>query len=253
MPKKSQSHCVTDPITMAQMTSLQLPSMTSNVPTANCVVVAAAVSPQADSLSVTIDVGEPACGPESLDTCASEMSFCDLAESVALSDSVSRLVSPRNVVCGNFDHLHAMLLPTDDAYETWKQDCERIEAVARERHEHNNLVQMLLQQHAERETSAAGSNGEQASDNKGNLGMQHLVQSVRNIERSVANLHLHFGTAFPPNRRQNDSLSSVLQQSALTADMQQPFHCNNNINAPNMNQQHATGGRGRGRRHAQVN
>ena len=83
--------------------------------------------------------------------------------------------------------------------------------------------------------------------------MRHVVQSVRNIERSVANLHLHFGTAFPPNRSQADRRSAVLQQSALAADMQQPFHCNNNINAPNMNLQHATGGRGRGRRHAQVN
>jgi len=46
---------------------------------------------------------------------------------------------------------------------------------------------------------------------------------------------------------------SVLQQSALAADMQHAFHCDNNINAPNMNQQHATGGRGRGRRHAQTN
>jgi len=241
------------------MTTLQLPTVTPNVHAAdaNPVLDADAGTTHADGFSVTIDVGEPACGPESIDTCASEMSLCDLAESVAPSDSVSRLVSPRNV-CGNFDHLHATLLPTDDAYETWKQDCERIEAVARERHEHNNLVQMLLQQHAEREaagSSAAGSNSESnseaASDKRGNLGMQHLVQSVRNIERSVANLHLHFGTAFAPNRSQNDRRSAVLQQSALAGDMQQAFHCNNNINAPNMNRQHATGGRGRGRRHAQ--
>jgi len=212
----------------------------------------AAASPQAHAFSVTIDVDEPACGPESIDTCASEMSFCDLAESVAPSDSASQVVSPRPI-CHSFSALHLALSPLDDAYSAWKQDCERTEAVAREHKKQEHLVQMLLQQHAEREASAAASNSEEAPDIGGNLGMQHLVQSVRNIERSVANLHLHFGTAFPPNRRQNDRRMSVLQQSALASDMQQAFHCNNNINAPNMNRQHATGGRGRGRRHAQTN
>ena len=156
------------------------------------------VTPQADAFSVTIDVGEPACGTESLDTCASEMSFCDLAESVAPSDSASQVFSPRPT-CSNFSALHLALSPLDDAYSTWKQDCERTEAVALQHKKQDHLVGILLQQYAEREANAAGSNSEQASDKGGNLGMQHLVQSVRNIERSVANLHLHFGTAFPTN------------------------------------------------------
>jgi len=249
------------------MTSLQLPTATSQwQAAANGAAAGNASDARAEVLSVTIDVAEPVYGPdplegpvygpenpegpvygpEPLESCASEMSFCDLADSVAPSDSVSQVVSPRNS-CYNLDRMHAMLTPVDDAYARWKQECLAEEAAAVERLEHESLVQMLLQQHA------AELGKDPAFDKGGREDMRKLMQSVGSIERSVANLHLHFGTAFSPNRSSHERRSAVLQQSALAGDTQQAFHCNNNINAPNMNRQHATGGRGRGRRHAQAN
>jgi hypothetical protein len=240
-----------------QMTSLQLPTETAQwQAAANGAAAGNAADARAEVLSVTIDVAEPAIGPdpleglvygpEPLESCASEMSFCDLADSVAPSDSVSQVVSPKNS-CHNFDRLHAMLTPVDDAYATWKQQCLAEEAAAVERLEHESLVQMLLQQHAAEPGKDAGVDKGIRDD------MRKLMQSVSSIERSVANLHLHFGTAFPPSRSSHERRPNVLQTSAFAADMQQAFPCNTNINAPNMNRQHATGGRGRGRRHAQAN
>ena len=74
---------------------------------------------------------------------------------------------------------------------------------------------------------------------------------MRSIERSLAQLHAHLGTGFVEGRGQ------ALRRPAAVAiggtpDAPQSFQISTNANAPNMNLQHATGGRGRGRRHANV-
>ena len=214
------------------MTTLDLPTT------------AHAMSATAD-IVVAIDADEVSVGPDIIEVCASEMSFCDLAESVAPSDSASQVFSPRGT-CTGFSALHQGLGQDDAAFSAWKLDCEREEGAQRERLKHEQLVQVLLQQHEESQHMLRNA---APGEKIGDLGMRHLVQSVRNIERSVANLHLHFGTAFQPNRGQGERRPNVVATTALSADMQQAFHCNNNIHAPNMNRQHATGGRGRGRRH----
>jgi len=228
--KKKDRHRVPHARNRGQMTSLDLPTTTHLTSVAADIVVA-------------IDVEEVPVGP-AIEDCASEMSFCDLAESVVPSDSASQVFSPR-LACTGFSAMH-MGLRRDDAFSAWKVECESEEAAARERLTNEQLVHVLLQQHEESQKMLRSA----PDDKTGDLGMRHLVQSVRNIERSVANLHLHFGTAFPPNHGQGERRPNVLHPTALSADMQQAFHCNNNINAPNMNRQHATGGRGRGRRHA---
>jgi len=117
-----------------QMTTLDLPTIPAHMQAATANIAAVGAVANAvnatntneveTSHSVTIDVCEPAVGPLAEDTCASEMSFCDLAESVALSDSASQVFLPR-LMCSNFSALHAALGLDDDAYSTWKQDCER--------------------------------------------------------------------------------------------------------------------------------
>ena len=202
---------------------------------------------------VGVDVGADADAARAADACMSEMSFCDLAGSVVPSDSASQVFSPRrtcrdleqlHLTCRNFDELHATLCPADDAYQAWKRQCEREEAAAREQASHDLLVQRLLREHAARQA------GGDAADAKGDLGMRHLVQSVRNIERSVAHLHLHFGTDFADRGHGGRRPAALGAGSA--PDAPQMFQSNTNANAPNMNRQHATGGRGRGRRHAHV-
>jgi len=85
-----------------------------------------------------------------------------------------------------------------------------------------------------------------------NMGFHQMMQCISHCEHSLANLHLHFGTGFAPDRGSGLRRQTVLHAAGSTPEMQQTFYCNNNINAPNMNRQHATGGRGRGRRHAHL-
>jgi len=202
------------------------------------------------AVDIVVDIGADADAARAADACMSEMSFCDLAESVVPSDSASQVFSPRrelqglHMTCRNFDELHATLCPADDAFAAWKRQCEREEAAAREQATYDLLVQRLLREHAARQA------GGDAADAKGDLGMRHLVQSVRNIERSVAHLHLHFETDFADRGHGGRRPAALGAGSA--PDAPQMFQSNTNANAPNMNRQHATGGRGRGRRHAHV-
>jgi len=187
---------------------------------------------------------------------------CDVASSVAPSDSVSRLALPRDTTqtFGSlaafplFHNFHTMPPfsqfppyeasqgtpafqipqsfpglrspaegPVNDAFTTWKFECERREAASAQANAEANMQQALP-----------------------DANMQQVLQSMRSI---VANLHMHFGTGYPPDRNAGLRRQSQVPAAGSTPDAQQPYHCNNNINAPNMNHQHATGGRGRGRRH----
>ena len=109
-----------------------------------------------DMADAGADAGADADAARAADACMSEMSFCDLAESVVPSDSASQVFSPRSelrelhLTCRNFDQLHATLCPADDAYQAWKGQCEREEAAARGQAEHDLLVQRLLREHAAR-------------------------------------------------------------------------------------------------------
>jgi len=225
------------------MTSLDLPAATARM-------LAAAVAEKADS--VTIDIHEPVHGAVADETCVSEMSFCDLAGSVAPSDSASQVFSPRGAgpmaTCRNFDALHAVLGSDDSAFMAWKQVCEREEAAARAQGQHDRLVQRLLQQHEEMEACAEADSGKKMDK----PGMRHLIQTVDRIERSLEHLHSHFGTNLPVGRGQGQRRSAEQPVGGGTPDAPQSFQSNTNINAPNMNRQHATGGRGRGRRQPNV-
>ena len=215
-----------------------------------------AVAPEADSRSVTVDVREAADAADielAAEACPSEMSFCDLAGSVVPSDSASQVFSPRRAeelrvfsprqTCQNLEELHATLGFSDHAFAAWKRECEREEAGARVQRKHDLLVARLLREHAAREEASA------ASEASGEVGLRQLAAGVRNIERSLAQLHAHLGTSFVEGRGQ--ALRKPAAAGA-TPDAPQSFQISTNANAPNMNQQNATGGRGRGRRHANV-
>lgn len=180
-------------------------------------------------------------------SCVSEMSFCDLADSVAPSDSVSQLASPRNMIFTGFSASSAG--PVDDAFTAWKMDCVRKENLSRMHSQQEKLLGRLQQDQA---PGPEENEEDFSNDVHCDMAMTQLVQSMRNIERSVANLHIHFGTAFPPSRGPRNRRTSAGLSAGNISDSPQSFHCNTNINAPNMNRQHATGGRGRGRRHANL-
>ena len=238
MAKKKQRHCVHASPGRQQMPSLDLPAATARMQAAAA---CDAVPSAAEADSVTIDIDGPVDGALAAEACVSEMSFCDLAGSVAPSDSASQVFSPRGhgLTMRNFDALHAAQGPVDDAFTAWKLVCEQEEAAARVQKKHDLLVKRLLREHAAKK---------EAPDE---VGIQQLAQSVRNVEHSLAHLHLHRGTNFvegrgPPMRK------PAAQAIGTTPDAPQSFQSNTNANAPNMNRQHATGGRGRGRRHPNV-
>jgi len=184
-------------------------------------------------------------------SCVSEMSFCDLADSVAPSDSVSRLASPRNMTFTGFSAPSAG--PVDDAFTAWKIGCVQKENLSRMHSQQEKLLGRLQHDQAPGlEENEEDFSHDVHNDVHCDMVMTQLVQSMRNIERSVANLHIHFGTAFPPSRGPRHRRTSVGLSAGSIPDSPQSFHCNTNINAPNMNRQHATGGRGRGRRHANL-
>jgi len=215
------------------MTSLALPTLGED---RMAQVHAAGAMPCADApVSVCIDVRDAAPGPQAEEfavgaaSCGlSDISSCDLnfdmASVVAPSDSAS-VTTPAYG-------------PSDDAYTAWKLDCERKEAEAREQ-AHNASPDSVAMQKA---TEAA----------MHNMGFHQMMQCISQCERSLANLHMHFGTGFAPDRSPGLRRQAHAQAAGGTPEMPQTFHCNNNINAPNMNRQHATGGRGRGRRHAHL-
>jgi len=209
------------------MTTLDL------APVAVCLLSAAATPP------------EPA--DPSAASCVSEMSFCDLADSVAPSDSVSQSASPRRLKMTFTGSASQCAGPVDDAYSAWKMDCERLENLARV----HTQQQARFERWVHENGSGAQENEEgSCNDSVSELSMNQLVQSMRNIERGVANLHLHFGTTFPPMPGRRNRRASNAMDAVGCVDTQQFYQCNTNIDAPNMNRQHATGGRGRGRRHA---
>ena len=246
------------------MPFLDLPATTARMQTAAA---AGAAAEAAAADSVTIDIGAPVDaapagaegasvgddGAPAVETCTSEMSFCDLAESVAPSDSASQVFSPRKRG-SNFAFLNATIFPADEAFSAWQQQCAHVEDADRVQAQQDQLVQRLLQEHAAAQEGSRESREAarltDAADAADEESMRLLVQSVRNIERSLVSLHLHFGTDFPGGRGLARR-ACALPKNRAAPEAPQSFQSNTNVNAPNMNRQHSTGGRGRGRRHAQ--
>jgi hypothetical protein len=144
--------------------------------------------------------------------------------------------------------LHAVLGSDDSAFMAWKQVCEREEAAARVQAQHDQLVKRLLEQHSSTDACADAEN----EKNMDKTGLRHLIATVNRIEKSLAHLHSHFDTNLLGGRGQGQRRNAEQPASGGTPDAPQNYQSNTNINAPNMNRQHATGGRGRGRRQPNV-